>query len=671
MAEPRIRYGGDYNPEQWPPSVWAEDAHLMQEAGVNLVSLGVFAWSWLEPQPGRYDFAWLDQVLDLLHAHGVQVALATATASPPPWLSHLYPESLPVTAEGIRLAPGSRQHYCPQSTAYRNAAAALVRRLAERYGRHPALALWHINNEYGCHVRECFCEQCAAAFRRWLQARYGSLDALNSAWGTAFWSQRYGDWAEILPPCRAPTAGNPSQLLDWRRFCSASLQECFALERAILRELTPGVPATTNFIGFHRPLDYWAWAETVDVVANDSYPDPADPEAHVGAALTHDLMRSLRAGQPWLLMEQAPDYVQWREHNLAKPPGLMRLWSYQALARGADGLMFFQWRASRAGAEQFHSAMLPHGGTETRTWREVRALGRELANLAELAGTRVRGEVAMLYDWESRWALELEGRPSRHLRALEQLRACYTPLYARNIAVDLLRPGAALDGYRLVILPSLFLMREELGPQLARFVAAGGVLLVTCFSGIVDANNQVWAGGSLGSLRALLGLRATEIAPIPLGEQRSIRTADGHAFSCAVWAEVLELEGASAIASYAAGDYAGQAAATRYAYGAGAAYYLGTMLDAGGMQWLLETVRIESGLTPPLTAPNGVEACWRHGPGASYLFLLNHTTGAVEVPLDSPAPDLLGDRVPRRSVRLAPRGVAILRYLPLDHQPAA
>src|SRR5689334_18864671 len=257
---PSMAYGGDYNPEQWPESIWQEDVRLMREAGVNLLSLAIFAWAKLEPQPGQYDFGWLDRIMDLLHQHGVKVDLATATASPPPWLAKLHPDSLPVTREGVRLWPGSRQQYCPSSPAYRQAAQALVRRLAERYREHPALALWHIGNEYACHVSACYCDESARAFRDWLSRRYGTLEALNDSWGTAFWSQQYGTWDEINPPRSAPTFPNPTQQLDWQRFSSDALLECFELERAILKEQTPDVPVTTNFMRLFKPLDYWKWA---------------------------------------------------------------------------------------------------------------------------------------------------------------------------------------------------------------------------------------------------------------------------------------------------------------------------------------------------------------------------------------------------------------------------
>ena len=388
---PGMIYGGDYNPEQWPEEVWNEDVRLMREAGVNLVSLGIFSWAKLEPRPGEYDFGWLDRVVDLLYENGVMVNLATATASPPPWLARLHPESLPVTREGITLHPGARQHYCPRSAAYRERAAGLVRRVADRYKDHPALAMWHVNNEYSVHVQSCYCDTSTRAFRSWLQDRYGDLDRLNEAWGTAFWSQGYGEWGEILPSRAAPTFPNPTQQLDYHRFSSDALLECFTMERDVLREITPDVPVTSNFLGFPKALDLWKWAAVMDVVSVDLYPDPADPESYAKAAMSHDLMRSLGAGKPFVLMEQTTVRVNWRERNVPKRPGEMRLWSLGTVARGADEIMFFQWRQSRAGAEKFHSAMVPHvDPADSRSWQEVKGLGNDLARLDDLPGARGR-----------------------------------------------------------------------------------------------------------------------------------------------------------------------------------------------------------------------------------------------------------------------------------------
>ena len=660
FAPAHMAYGGDYNPEQWPEQIWQEDVRLMREAGVNLVSLGIFAWAKLEPQPGQYDFAWLDRIIDLLHANGIQIDLATATASPPPWLAKLHPESLPVTAAGVTLWPGGRQQYCPSSPAYRQAAQALARRLAERYGQHPALALWHIGNEYACHVPECFCDESARDFRRWLQARYGALDTLNAAWGTAFWSQQYGDWDEINPPRAAPTFQNPTQQLDWRRFCSDALLACFELERAILREITPSVPITTNFMHAFKPLNYWQWAAREDFVSLDMYPDPAEPDAQIAAALSYDMMRSLGAGRPWLLMEQATSQVNWRPHNLAKRPGQMRLWSHQAIARGSAGAMFFQWRASKAGSEKFHSAMVPHAGTQSRIWREVVALGQELRLLDAVLPARVQASVAIVFDWESWWALELDSKPSTDLRLIDQVRAYYDPLFQRNITVDFVPPGADLAGYQMVLVPNLYLVRDEAAQALERYVAEGGTLVMSFFSGIVDQHEHVRLGGYPAPFRALLGLRVEEFAPYAPGQWNELAADDGARFGCYLWSDLIDLEGATVLAEHADGCLAGRPALTRHAFGRGAAYYAGTRPLAEGMAWLLERACREAGVGPAANVPAGVEAIARRSDEAEILYLLNHTQAPTEIALDAPAHDLISDRVASGMLALEPQGVAIL-----------
>lgn len=661
---PHVLYGGDYNPEQWPEETWHEDARLMREAGVNLVSLGIFSWAKLEPRPGEYDFDWLDRIVDLLYENGVMVDLATATASPPPWLARLHPESLPVTKDGVRLHPGARQHYCPSSTAYKERAAALVRRIAERYGGHPALAMWHVNNEYGCHVAECYCDASAEHFRRWLEARYGTLDALNEAWGTAFWSQRYGEWEEVLPPRAAPTFANPTQQLDFRRFSSDALLELFEMEKAILREATPDVPITTNFMGFFEPVDYWKWAGREDVVSDDSYPDPADPEAHVKAAASRDLMRSLGGGRPWVLMEQTTVRVNWRERNAPKEPGRMRLWSLGAVARGADGIMFFQWRQSKAGAEKFHSAMVPHVKTEdSGSWREVMRLGADLAKLDAVLGARGEARTAILLDWNSWWALELDSKPSAAVRCLEGIYPFYKLLYERNVPVDFAHPEADLSGYRLVLAPHLYLVTDRAAENIDRFVRGGGTLLMSFFSGISDENDHVRLGGYPAPFREMLGLLIEDFVPFAEGERNTISTADGASHPCDLWADLVHLRGAEPLAAYEHGHLSGVPAATRNAYGEGAAYYLGTRPDEAYVRTLLSRALGEAGVEPPLEAPPGVEVVRRRGEGGSFLFVLNHAGKPSEVRLPGVARDLLTGREHEGLLRLAPLDAAVLEGL--------
>jgi beta-galactosidase len=659
-------YGGDYNPEQWSEEVWREDARLMREAGVTLVSLGIFAWARLEPRPGVYEFDWLDRVVGLLHSHGVSVNLATPTASPPPWLVRLHPEILPVTAEGVTLWHGARRHYCPHSPAYHEHAARLVAQLARHYRDHPALALWHVDNEYACHIAECFCDVSAAAFRRWLQARYGTLEQMNGAWGTAFWSQRYDDWEEIQPPRRAPTFVNPTQRLDWMRFCSDSWIACFEDQRTILREITPQVPLTTNFMGFHKPIDYWALAAREDVVANDSYPDTSNPEWMIDSGMTCDLMRSLGGGRPWVLMEQAPTHVNWRARNATKRPGVMRLGSYQAAARGANGIMFFQWRASQAGAEKFHSGMVPHAGTDSRVWREVTALGEELGRLDGLLASEVRAEVAIVFDWESWWALELDSKPSSEIRLLPAIRSYYAGFFRRNIAVDFVHPESDLSRYRLVVAPHLYLVNDQAVQNIEAYVAGGGRLVMSFFSGIVDEHDHVRLGGYPAPFQKMLGLCVEEFAPYAEAQTNTLYTQDEDEFESSLWSDIIRLQGAEAIAHYLGDYYAGSPAITWNRFGKGGCFYVGTALDAGGQAWLLDRACSEAGLSAPPggRAPDGVELVRRTNGAQTWLFALNYSSEEVDIPHDRPGYNLLSGARLDKSARLGPGEVAVIQLDP-------
>ena len=660
---PHILYGGDYNPDQWPERVWEEDVRLMQEAGVNLVSLAIFSWSRIEPYEGRYELAWLDRVMDLLHAGGIAVDLATATASPPPWLSRHHPEMLPVTIDGVRLWHGARQHYCPSSPVYRGASKRLVEQMASHYASHPALAMWHVGNEFGCHVPACYCDVSAEAFRKWLEARYGSIEDLNRAWGTDFWSQRYSDWGEVLPPRRTPTWPNPSQQLDFMRFSSDELLACYDIEHEVLTEHSPGVPVTTNFMRFFKPMDYWKWAEREDIVTDDVYQDPSDPEAGMRAAMAGDLMRSLGRGRPWVLMEQTSSRVNWRDVNVAKAPGQMRLWSYQAVARGADGVMFFQWRQSRAGAEKFHSAMVPHGPVSSSpVWKEVKQLGQELRGLDAVSGSRVNADVAIVVDWESWWALELPSKPSIRIRQESQLEEYYRPLFAANVVADFARPSDDLSRYKLVLVPNLYMVGDEGAAALTSYVRNGGTLVMGFFSGIVDSFEHIHLGGYPAPFADMLGLRVADWLPLADGEVVEVVFAGGGKGHGDLWSELIEPSGANVMASFAGGRVDKRAAVTKHEFGKGTAYYVGTRLDQGSMARVLRTVWTDAGVRPELEAPAGVEVMRRTDGHRSILFLLNHRASAVDVPLAQAGTNLIdGNQVHAGLFQLAPYGAAVIR----------
>ena len=660
-AMPALLYGGDYNPEQWPEGTWAEDAHLMREAGVNFVTIGVFSWTAVEPSPGTFRFEWLDRVLDLMDANGVKVDLATGTASPPRWLTHQHPEVLPVTAEGVRLGVGSRQHYCPSSHDYREAASAFVRRLAERYARHPALAMWHINNEFGDHVHECFCEKSASAFRGWLEDRYGEVDALNQAWGTVVWSQSYRGWDEVTPPRAAPGPINPSQQLDWRRFSSDALLECFLSEREVLDQHCPGVPVTTNFMGMFKYLDYWHWAQEEDVVSTDSYPDPADPASPARAALSFDLTRSLAGGGPWLLMEQAPSAVSWRHINVVKPPGQRRIWAVQALARGAEGVLFFQWRASRSGAEKFHSSLLPHQGTRSTGWAETLALGQDLREIAEVCGAQVSSEVAMLIDWPNWWALEGGEHPSNRATWEAFFYPWYEALFSLNVATDFVRVGGNVEGYRLLLVPNLHLMSDDSVQWLDRYVTAGGNLVMGPFSGIVDESDHVHPGGQHRHLDDVLGIALDEWCPLLDGERIELPNHFGGPMAAAVWTERISTTTASERALYGTGHLKGRPAITVNARGAGKAWYVSCCL-VEGVRLLMEALLLSAAVPEGPAATKGVELVRRCGSQGTFLFALNHTDETASVDLGTAKGfDLLTGTATGRSLLLRPRASAVVR----------
>ncbi|WP_435215194.1 beta-galactosidase [Streptomyces sp. bgisy034] len=645
----RILFGGDYNPEQWPEETWHEDVRLMREAGVNSVTLGVFSWAKLEPRPGAREFGWLDRLMDLMHENGIGVVLATPTSSPPPWMGRLHPETLPRDEDGRTEWWGSRQHFSHSSATYRRYAAAITEDLAARYGSHPALRMWHINNEYCTYD---WGDEAEDAFRGWLQARYGTLEALNRAWGTAFWSQGYGDWREVLPPRRAHYMKNPTQVLDFRRFTSDALLECYLAERDIVARHTPHIPVTTNFMALWQGLDAWRWAEEEDVVSIDVYPDPRDPFGGQYGALVHDMTRSQARGGPWTVMEQAAGPVNWRGVNHPKPAGLNRLWSLQAVARGADAVCYFQWRQSRQGSEKFHSGMVGHAGERGRTFREVQRIGTELALLSgKTAGTRVEAaEVAVLLDWNAWWAGEQDGRLSRETDLAQVVRAWHRALWEAHTVADFAHPEHDLSGYRLVVVPQLYLMTDAAIDNLVAHVEAGGSLVAGFQTGVADEDDRVREGGMDVRLRDLFGIRVLhEWWPLDAGE-----TVDADGFRGTLWSEEIEAaDDVDAVVPYKGGELDGLPAVLRK----GRARYLSTLPEPHALRALLADIAAEAGVRPTLAGlPAGVEAVRRGG----LLFLLHHGRDHVTVPVPGRHRDLLTGAEVTDAVELGRYGVAVL-----------
>jgi len=672
-----IPYGGDYNPEQWPESVWDQDDELFDAAGIDTVTIGVFTWALTQPAPDVYDFTMLDRIVARATAAGRRICLATGTAAIPPWLARAHPEVTRTDFEGRRHRYGQRHNACPSSPVYRRLSADLARRIAGRYAGNSAVIAWHVGNEYG---GACYCELCAAGFRDWLRARYSTLDGLNTAWYTTFWSHRFTAWDEIEPPSaltehwRGPDhTAFQGITLDYLRFMSDAMLANFRDEKAAIRE-SSAAPVTTNFMGMYRPIDYHRWAADLDFVSWDNYP-PED--AHPAwMALSHDLMRGLKDGQPFWLMEQTPSHTACRDVNPVKPPGVLRLWSWQAIAHGADAVLYFQLRASRGASEKYHGAVIGHAGrADTRVFREVAELGAELSRLGGATlGARTPARVAVLFDWDSWWALEISDGPSRLVRYQPVVLAYYRALWEAGVDVDVVPVTADLTRYDVVVAPALHLIKDDLPERLEAVAARGGSVVATFLSGRVDRDDNAFLMDVPGPLGRLMGVRVDEWDARPAGVVNPVCLPDG-ADPVEVPARLLfELvipQGAEVLGRYREDFFAGMAAVTRNAFGAGYGWYVGTCLDQPGVDWVIRQVLARHGLAG---RHPGLESAIRVAPdGTRMMFLMNHGPEPVGTTAGTGGVDLVtGDRIePGARISVAPRGVLVLREATPAARPAS
>lgn len=684
----KFLHGGDYNPDQWfdEPGVIDEDFRLLKLSGCNALSVGIFSWAALEPERGRFEFDWLREILDRIHAAGAMAVLATPSAGKPAWLAEDYPEVRRVNKDGLRQPQWMRHNHCPTSPVYRKYVHRVDEALARAFGSHPAVVLWHIGNEFS---GECYCDLCRQAFRDWLRDRYGSLDELNRAWVKAFWGHTVNRWSQVGPD--DPT--HDAQVLDWRRFVSQQHVDFVRMEIETVRRHAPHRPVTTNMMGTHAGIDYFRLAEPLEVISNDSYPqyhDRTDPQANIdmacNAAFSHDLMRSLAGGRPFLQMESAPSATNWMEVHKLKRPGIHRMEMLQAIAHGADGTMYFQWRKSRGACEKFHGAVVDHVGHEqTRVFNDIRDHSKLLDAIQPVLASRVKTDVAIMMDWETRWAIEASQGPGKSSTNkdkgyLSTLRTCHRILWERGIAADFVNRRSDLSGYRLLIMPMAYLLEEADAERIASFVEGGGTAVASWLTGIVDGNNRCHLGGWPGAgLRDVFGMWVEEWDQLYNDDEQSAVPAGQGAdllprrYPLTGLCDQIHAAGADVLATYGHQFYAGSPVITRNRLGRGQAIYVGA--NGGVDLWrdLLGGLLREQSIEPPIPAelPEGVSICLRQGGSDRFLFVLNVLGREQEVPLgEQTFTDMeTGQRAGGR-VALGPYGSVVLRQTAATGHPA-
>ncbi len=667
----KVLYGGDYCPEQWDKKVWDEDTRLFKLAGIDTATINVFSWAKIQPDETIYNFEWLDEIINKLHQDGIFVCLATGTGAHPAWMATKYPDILRVDFEGRQRKFGARHNSCPNSPTYRKYARLLASKLADRYKDHPALAVWHISNEFG---GSCYCDNCASAFRSWLKNRYDTLDNLNAAWYTAFWGHTFSDWAEIVPPniLSEQFALNRTSFqgisLDYARFNSDSLLDCYLDEYNEIKKHTPDIPVTTNLMGTYKPIDYFKWANYLDVISWDNYPSTDTPVSLT--AMKHDLMRGLKDGQPFMLMEQTPSQQNWQPYNSLKRPGVMRLLSYQAIAHGADSSLFFQLRRSRGACEKYHGAVIEHAGHEnTRVFRECAELGQELLQLGDkFLDARLNARIGIVFDWENWWAIEYSSGPTIDLKYVDEVYKYYQALYNLNIPADIIGVETDLTGYDIVIAPVLYMVKPGYAQRLEKFVENGGTFLTTFFSGIVNETDLVTLGGYPGELRSLLGIWVEEIDALFPDQQNQIVMKQQlvglkSEYSCNLLCDLLHTEGAEVIAEYGADFYQGMPVVTRNRFGKGQAWYVASSPDEPFLKDLMSVLALNKGIKPLLVAPQGVEVTERAKDGRSFMFILNHNTQPETINLGSiQGVELISNQAVAGALKIPARGVLIVAH---------
>lgn len=645
---PRMLHGADYNPEQWQhyPEVLAEDIRLMKLAKCNVMSVGIFSWVSLEPEEGVFTFEWLDRILDSFAENGIYAFLATPSGARPAWMSQKYPEVLRVEANRVRNLHGFRHNHCATSPVYREKVRIMNTKLAEHYANHPAVIGWHISNEFG---GDCHCDYCQEAFRAWVQDKYGTLDKLNHAWWTTFWSHTVTDWSQIESPAPHGETQVHAMNLDWRRFVTDQTADFIKHEIVPLKAANPAIPVTTNLMEFFEGLNYWKFADLLDVISWDSYPTWHDREGDdsrqaAKVAMMHDIIRSIKGGKPWMLMESTPSLTNWQDVSKLKRPGMHLLSSLQAVAHGSDTVQYFQWRKSRGSSEKLHGAVVDHVGHEhTRVFGDVTEVGNALEKLEEVIGTSVPAEAAVIFDWENRWGInDSQGPRNKGVKYEETAEAHYLALWEQGVPVDVIHMDADFSKYKLLVAPMLYMVRSGVGERIQKFVENGGVFVATYWSGIVDEHDLCFLGGFPGPLRKTLGIWSEEIDGLHDHDRNHILPVEGNELDLQGEYEAVELcdlihtEGAEVLAVYGSDFYAGRPALTVNRLGQGKAYYIASrnigLFHSHFYRSLIDDAGISKALNVKL--PHGVNTAIRTDGVHDYIFILNFTHEPQKITLD-------------------------------------
>jgi len=683
-----MQFGADYYPEHWvypyagtaeaPESRWDRDAELMVAAGMNVVRMGEFAWGLYEREEGVYDFAWMRRAMDVMHRHGLRVVLGTPTAAPPVWMGQKYPETLPVDEKGLVMHEGTRRACCMNSHVYWEASRRMVTALAQALGNHPALIAWQIDNGLGGHrTSSSFNEETKRGWVDWLQAKYETVDRLNDMTGSRFWGQVFASFEQVPMPRYAPTVHNPALVLDWMRFSSDTIVAFARMQADLLHELTPALPVTNNLRALSRNFDHFDVAESLDFIGMDSDATIKSRSSEIACGL--DMMRSLKKTgtrlpdnqEGFWVLEQKAGNVNWQEVNSLVRPGVVRLFTYQCISRGASGVLFFFWRQPRIGSERFYGGVLSHDGRgENRVYKEISQVGEEIKLLAPvLSQTKVVAETCILFSHENEWAQQLHPQPNSNFNQREHLQLFYTALHDRNIPVDFARPTEDLSKYKLVIAPSLHLLAGGEADRLRLYVHNGGTLVGTFNTGLTDEHQVAPDNGYPHDLMDVFGLEVLEFDPLPPGEENHLTFKSAfptsHLHPARIWCDLIEPKECQVLATYAKDFYAGRPAITMNTFGAGKAIYVGTMSHAHFYSDLIVWLRQICNLFPLLKVPDSVEVSMRQKDDTRIYFLLNHQNSPIRIQFYKPMHDFLTGNTFTGNYDLPPHGVLVL-----DEHPA-